>query len=341
MEPRIAKILNVIRDYRNDDDIYLTDNDIAEWADQFGNDRDFVLDEFGHIISQIYLSKKETIEYLETVLEALRRLYKYATVDDMLRETAFLNMQPAGKSQDVLLKMLNGIVVKHTGHELNDYDCYTKSHYVYVDDVLATGGTIGKDLRLWLEKDTNADDVRNNKKTILVVLVCSHTFGESITRYMITQRFNLKMEQIPIGSFYKIENHLKFDLNNQKLNIAIPLPTQSQRVHEYLNNLPETANKYHDYTFRPPGFPKKEVFFTSPDNRDRYERIILEKGLDIIDNTQTPGLNLRPLGMVNPKYHTLGLGTHFFTWRNVPNNAPLVYWWSVSGHNWKPLFPKK
>lgn len=341
MEARIAKILNVIKDYRNDDGIYVSESDIADWAAQFGDDRDFVLDEFGHIVSQIYLSKKETVKYLESVLEAMRRLYKYSTVEEMLRETEFLRIQPAGKSQDVLMGMMEDVVRKQTGQDIAYYNQFDKIHYLYVDDVLATGGTIGKDLKAWLQIGTNAEDVRNNRKTIIVVLVCSHSFGESITRYMITRQFNLKMEQVLIGSFYKIENHLRYHPESQKLNIAIPLPSQSQRVHEYLSKLPETADKYSEYTFRPPGFPKKEVFFTSPENRDKYERIILEKGLDIIDNTQSPGVNLRPLGMVNPRYHTLGLGTHFFTWRNVPNNCPLVYWWSVPGHQWKPLFPKK
>ena len=341
MEERIKKILDVIKDYRNDDGIFLTEKDIDEWAEQFGNDRDFVLDEFGHIIPQIYLSKAETVRYLEGVLEALRRLYKYGSLEDLLHETEFLKMQQEGKSQDVLLSMLSNVVLDKTGHELGDYVGFNKIHYVYLDDVMATGGTIGKHLRTWLSKDTNADDIRNNKKTIIVMLVCSHSLGESITRYMITQQFHIKEEQMLIGSFYKIENHLKFNLASQKLNIAIPLPSQSKRVHDYLSRLPDTADKYSDYTFRPEGFPKKEVFFTTPQNRDRYERIILEKGLDIIDNTSVPGVNLRPLGMVNPRYHTLGLGTHFFTWRNVPNNSPLVYWWSVPGHNWKPLFPKK
>ena len=49
--------------------------------------------------------------------------------------------------------------------------------------------------------------------------------------------------------------------------------------------------------------------------------------------------NLRPLGLINPQYKIFGLGTHYFTWRNIPNNAPLVYWWEVPGHKWKPLFP--
>jgi hypothetical protein len=49
--------------------------------------------------------------------------------------------------------------------------------------------------------------------------------------------------------------------------------------------------------------------------------------------------NIRPLGLINPTYRTFGLGTHFFTWRNIPNNSPLVFWWEVPGHNWIPLFP--
>ena len=66
---------------------------------------------------------------------------------------------------------------------------------------------------------------------------------------------------------------------------------------------------------------------------------LIEKGIDIINMIQGDVKpNIRPLGLINPNYKIFGLGTHFFTWRNIPNNSPLVYWWEVSGHNWKPLF---
>ena len=78
----------------------------------------------------------------------------------------------------------------------------------------------------------------------------------------------------------------------------------------------------------------------SSENRTIYENIVLQKGLSIIDMIQGEVKpNLRPLGLINPSYKTFGLGTHFFTWRNIPNNSPLVFWWQVQGHNLQPLFP--
>lgn len=101
-----------------------------------------------------------------------------------------------------------------------------------------------------------------------------------------------------------------------------------------------TATKYEDYAYRKDENPAKENFFTSPENRIIYENILLQKGISIIEMIKSPVKpNLRPLGLINPNYKTYGLGTHFFTWRNIPNNSPLVFWWQVEGHNWQPLFP--
>jgi hypothetical protein len=44
----------------------------------------------------------------------------------------------------------------------------------------------------------------------------------------------------------------------------------------------------------------------------------------------------RPLGLV--PLQTLGFGSTIVTFRNCPNNCPLVLW---AGHPWYPLFPRK
>ena len=59
MQQSIDTIYDIIKDYRNDDGIFITKEHIQEWALQFGNDATFVLREFAHIIGQVYLSKKE------------------------------------------------------------------------------------------------------------------------------------------------------------------------------------------------------------------------------------------------------------------------------------------
>ena len=134
---------------------------------------------------------------------------------------------------------------------------------------------------------------------------------------------------------YEIQNHLKF--NKQKLNIAIPISNQPEVVKSYLLKL--EADKKEEFAYRKESEPITETFFSSPENRIKYENIILKKGIEIINMIGgEPKKNLRPLGVIHPAYKTYGLGTHFFTWRNIPNNSPLVFWWEVQGHNWLPLF---
>jgi hypothetical protein len=45
---------------------------------------------------------------------------------------------------------------------------------------------------------------------------------------------------------------------------------------------------------------------------------------------------MRALGYSLPSLKDFGFGALCFTWRNVPNNAPLVFWYSGGGFT--PLF---
>ena len=59
MNDSLNQIYETIKDYRNDDGIYINKDHIQEWANQFGDDAEFVLKEFAHIVKQVYISKKE------------------------------------------------------------------------------------------------------------------------------------------------------------------------------------------------------------------------------------------------------------------------------------------
>ncbi|WP_289114997.1 hypothetical protein [uncultured Psychrobacter sp.] len=92
--------------------------------------------------------------------------------------------------------------------------------------------------------------------------------------------------------------------------------------------------------FRPSNLPVKEEFYSSSQARDRYENILLKKGIELIYNIENITVeSIRPLGMTNPSNKTLGTGSHFFTWRNISNTCPIVFWWETNG--WYPLFPVK
>ena len=168
-------------------------------------------------------------------------------------------------------------------------------------------------------------------------LFCLHTWGHSFQRFRLKKEFEDRIDAKIYWLYdYKVENHAKW--NDQSLNIAFPIEEQPPNVKAYLANL--TASKYEDYAYRKSHNPVNEIFFTSSENRIIYENLILQKGISIIEMIQGEKKpNLRPLGLINPNYKTFGLGTHFFTWRNIPNNSPLVFWWEVQGHNWLPLFP--
>ena len=338
MEQLAKQIFDVIRDYRNDDGIQIAVDDIIEWASQFGNDSQFVLAELAHLMPQIYFSKERVRGCLKDNLNTLYKLYNYKDVETFLNELSFIHMQGDDKSQTVLLGMLDGIVHDETGRHLGEFANENKSLFVYVDDVLGSGGTIGRDLISWLSQENRIVGVCSGQKHLAVMLLCAHSWGLGFQQYRIMKSFpGYETKKILWGWNYEIQNHLK--LNAQSLNIAIPINDQPTDVRNYLSAL--SATKYEDYAYREAGQPPTETFFTSPENRIRYENILLTKGIEIIGRMRNPGPNVRPLGFTNPNYKTYGLGTHFFTWRNIPNNSPLVFWWDIPEHGWKPLFPPK
>jgi hypothetical protein len=104
----------------------------------------------------------------------------------------------------------------------------------------------------------------------------------------------------------------------------------------FLNNL--NANRDEKYAFRPANRPGQETFFSTPANRKRFENILLHKGIELLGEAKNLEDNHRPLGMTNPSRKTLGTGTMFFTWRNISNTSPVVFWWEITGSDWYPLF---
>jgi hypothetical protein len=85
----------------------------------------------------------------------------------------------------------------------------------------------------------------------------------------------------------------------------------------------------------PPGTGELKIF-SSDEGRELLEQQFLAKGAYI--RTVCPILNeyQRPLG--NMVLETLGFGSTIVTFRNCPNNAPLVFW---AGDPWHPLFLRK
>lgn len=335
-------ILETIKDYRNDDNVFLDTNHILNWANQFGDDAEFMLTEISHIIPQVYISKEKAKTFIDSHIEALMRQFKYSNISEFLVETEFLDLQQPHKSQPAILSILENLLNEKYGESYIKYKTYPKINYVYFDDILASGSTIGNHLVQWLKETNtegiaNVENVLNDRFRLSVNLFGIHNWGQSFQQFRLQKTFEDKIDKKILWFWnYQIQNHAKW--NNQTLNVAFPTDEQPVNVKTYLASLP--AEKYEDYAYRKLNTPVIERFFTSAENRIRYENILLQKGLSIIEMIQSEiKPNIRPLGLINPNYKTFGLGTHFFTWRNIPNNSPLVFWWEVAGHDWQPLFP--
>ena len=330
------KIYDVVKGYRNDDGIQITQSSILDWASQFGTDSNFMLMEVAHLMPKIYYSKDRVIDYLRQVIDFYQKHYEYADWDSFLKELKLLRLQSDGKSQPVLLDLLDNLVFGKIQKHLSDYDAFPKKHYLYVDDILATGGTIGSHICKWLLENNHVEQLKKKVITLQIAVICEHTLGWSLQQYRIEKTVDTDITKyIEIGRCMEVQNNLR--MNAPLLNAAIPIRDfVSKDVLVYYENLNADKNKHQ--AFRQQGTPVKENFFTSCDDRIKYEDILLNKGLEIINMTAMPSANVRPLGLLSPQHKMLGLGTHFITWRNIPNNCPLVFWWDVPEHNWKPLF---
>jgi len=71
------------------------------------------------------------------------------------------------------------------------------------------------------------------------------------------------------------------------------------------------ADKNESVAFRKPDAPKQELLFSSAANRIRFENIILQKGVALLQEAQNLKPNHRPLGATFPSYKTMGTGTLF------------------------------
>lgn len=341
MDEIAQKIHEVIHDYRNHDGVYLSTANIISWANQFGEDAEFILRELSHLLPQVYVSREKARFFIKAHIDHYIKKYSYTNVSTFLSNTEFLNLQAAHKSQPAILNLLDEVLNEQFGDSYLKYVTFPKKHYIYFDDILASGSTIGNHLAEWLNLPDqngrpNHEKVVGNDITLSVSLFCCHRWGLSFQQYRINKMFSAKLgDRIGWTWNYEVQNHAKF--NNQSLNVVKPVKSIDPIVNTYFGSL--TATKYEDYAFRDINTPVNETFFSDSANRVKFENILLNKGIEIIKMIKGEvRSNIRPLGLINPNYKVLGLGTHFFTWRNIPNNSPLVYWWEVPGHQWQPLF---
>lgn len=344
MKKIAESIVEIIKDYHNYRGFQFTSDHILSWVNQFDEcDRKFILEEFLHLLNQgIYVSEEKAREQLLEAISILASKFGYKTPIDFLRNSDVLRLQGDGKSQSVLLIILNEELLDKYGVDLTICGTNSKRYAVYIDDLIATGGTAFREIHDWLlQTDSkgiqNLQNLNAGNVEVLGIFFCCHNANNVLWRLKLELKSDLVTKKIKLYQFYEVQNHLSF--LNQKYNFTYPTVDQPKSVKDYFNALPISAVKNADKAFRNPNLPMTETFFSSPANRIRFENILLAKGVELLNMAKELKPNHRPLGAGFPSHRTLGTGTLFFTWRNISNTCPIVFWWEAA--NWVPLFPLK
>ena len=350
MKQLITDIYEIIQDYRREeyeeDQVLLPPMSkyrITRWIRQFEeDDREFLLTELLHILNASYLSKEIAHKFLRQAVHLLQEKSPYKTIEEVLDHCRFLDCQEPHKSQSYFLKMMDEYLKVNFDRSLYEEPEKEIKYWVYLDDVLGTGGTYLDDISAAID-EYGIEEFKASDIVIVGVFCITHQWGRKNAEYKLQLKVDESIyDRLSFYRFYEIQNDPRVNYFNPapKFNHVYPLECEEGKA--FLLTLEEILGEEYDlrhekYAFREPTRPKKEEFYTSAENRNRYERILLLKGIELYSTTKKvtkPGL--RPLGMVNPTYKTFGLGSHFFTFRNISNTCPLAFWYSGAG--WYPLF---
>jgi hypothetical protein len=351
----IGKVYELIKDFRADEDdssVIITKDRIKKWINQFDkDDHIFLLNELLEIFSKRYYSKARIEDLLVAMIEKLCAKYEYSDKNAFLYDTVFLDLQSNGKSQKVLLQMLSGILKDKYSFDIKDCGKNAKKYFIYLDDILCTGNTLFQNIKVWSSEKynnqiTNKEAIKNNSAKLVFVYIFNHVKNchKKLNEFAIKidRTFSNSIDVINRIGIQNIESNMK-----STLDIILPLYNPKDKsIESYKNQINIQVNEYIDNKYsvneefyRPAGMPKNEILFTSNENRNRFETIIIKKGIDILSKAHTTIDNIRALGFALPSQKNFGFGTLCFTWRNVPNNTPLVFWYKGGG--FFPLFVKR
>ena len=351
MEEIVEKVLSKIADYRIEDNHKVSRENIIAWVNQFKDtDREFILREMLNIFNKRYCSRKKGVKFLQASLNFYTKHFNYKNTIDFLNETEFLSLQENGKSQIKFLNLLKEVLKNDYSYDLETRNVTTIKNYLYIDDVLCTGNTLFQDIQEWLIGDVNGKTryqvIKDNDSRIIFSYIFLHTKNYNKKKYQLKRHFgDAIVKYLTMARLIEIDNGsnnsdskcqiIKPINENIPDNIALYKNQVINAVDEYVNGKYAT----HEDFYRESKIPREEEFFTSKDNRVRFENIILEKGIEILESTgNVNNQQMRALGYSLPSHKDFGFGALCFTWRNVPNNTPLVFWYSGGGFT--PLFEK-
>ncbi|MFC0224995.1 phosphoribosyltransferase-like protein [Serratia aquatilis] len=325
-------IASTISDYRHQPDSGIDAIHVDKWISQFNqNDREFVLTQTDELLKIFYITEQKYDDFVTAII-------KRPANEEYFLGYSFLDIQASGNSQHEILEKMQLAANEHGRFKLLTINSFTKKEnlrnkFIYQDDLSFSAKKALSDITAFCE----GNDIRNADIIIAFFIQFSsgkHYLLTELKKRLESRNINISISRMSVmGRGFLLENRLTYSKQSdvfwpRENLIEIPQwATTPTYVGEYRN-----------------GFIEGDVFKNS-ENRDRYEKILTEKGFLILEHSLERKPSLKPLGFKT--YHGLGFGGSVFSYRNCPNNTPLVFWWGTYEHTgnkaldcWYPLMKR-
>lgn len=318
----LTSIAETVADYREGDGMSPTPERINRWVKQFDAAVQIpILQEMDHVLKRTYISRKRAEKFLEIVFETEKLVG-----DDpcaFWKSVKFLDIQDRGNSQKAMLELFGTILEERCKHQIGD-DPTVPNTFVYLDDAIFTGNHVRYNFEKWIANEAP------KKAAVYIITIAQYTLGQSYANKEIKKAAEKNGKEIDFRWWcgMNLENH-----QNNITTSDVLWPTEIPDDHwvkAYIATL-----KY-KLLSRPAGSVGKGKIFSSDEGRQLLEQEFLKAGAKIRDKSfSNTADSVRPLGHMS--LESLGFGSMIVTFRNCPNNAPLVLW---AGDPWVPLFPR-
>ena len=330
-ETYLESIAKTLSDFRVGELKVPTPQHVDRWISQFDETVQLpMLKEIDHVLQKSYCSKENVSAFFRNLIRSEKLAGK--NYCDFWKTAHILNIQQNGHSQSEIRSLFGNLLLEECGLDINLCGI-DGGPYIYIDDILFTGGRIGQDLISWMP---SAPD----RAVVHIIVIGAHKLGEWQCTKNLESKANANNKNITftIWAAMRLENRKKYKNHSDVLWPAI-LP-EYPLVSEYM-----AREAKYPFEPRQPGGRPENQFFSNEEARQLLETQFLLAGLKIISFSQSPKPAMKPLGF-SP--FGLGFGSTIVTYRNCPNNAPLALWWGSPEMpvthplgRWYPLVQRK
>lgn len=327
----VSSIAARLADYRDGQIPRINDARVLTWCNQFDEgDRPTILRETERILSKTYITRAIAQGYVKSLLRDARLVG--ADPEAFWKSVGFLRIQQTGASQVDMLALLDECLKAEFKGLTAESAASTNQTYLYLDDALFSGTRVKNDINTWAE----ANDVRD--ATVLVVCLAAYTGGEWHAKSTLQNSLAARRVKVDFLPRFKLESR-----RSEARDASVLWLTSVPENDAHVESWKATLRRQDWFVPRPPGGRASKSLFSSEESRHIIEQAFFKKGAYIYSLSGNPEEKMRPLGYSN--LETPGFGATVTSYRNCPNNAPLVLWWGdpqaqAPLSRWTPLLPR-